>query len=153
LAKRGLALDSEFELAKFGWKKWDRTFALTQARHRQVKVRTLLRIGSILLVLFGCHATSDEAKRREFVSMFLASIYQDTDFYKKYLNQLHLDELGDSRSRMTAGFEIDRSDHSAFGPYEYYVKFSNGATGVVYVAEEGGEIRSAGFYVYPLDSP
>jgi hypothetical protein len=52
---------------------------------------------------------------------------------------------------MTSEFRIDRVDRSGFGPKEYYLKFSNGAVGVVYLSEQEGKIREAGIYVYPSE--
>lgn len=94
---------------------------------------------------------SSEAEREAFVLRFVASVYQGSDFFRQYLPPDYQGKVEESRPRMTPDFRIDRVDRSGFGPYEYYLKFSNGAEGVVYLSEEEGTIREAGIYVHPIE--
>ena len=98
--------------------------------------------------LIACTREAD-TQREEFVKEFVSSVYDDTGMYKRYLVPEHRSEIGELRKRMSKEFRIDRVDRSGFGPYEYYIAFENGTTGVVYVSERQEAVREVGFHVYP----
>ena len=101
-----------------------------------------------VLVTGACDRASD-VDREAFVLKFVQSVYEGSDFSRKYLPPDYERKVEELRPRMSSEFHIDRVDRSGFGPYEYYLKFSNGAVGVVYLSDEEGKIREAGIYVYP----
>jgi hypothetical protein len=107
-------------------------------------------VALLVAAVISCDRTS-EAEREAFVLRFVESVYEGSDFSRQYLPPDYQRKVEESRPRMTSDFRIDRVDRSGFGPYEYYLKFSNGAVGVVYLSEEEGTIREAGIYVYPRE--
>jgi hypothetical protein len=114
--------------------------------------RVLVVIAAFALVVAAaCDRTSD-AEREAFVLKFVQSVYEGSDLSRQHLPPDYQQKVEESRTRMTSEFRIDRVDHSGFGPYEYYLKFSNGAVGVVYLSEKEGKIREAGIYVYPTEA-
>jgi hypothetical protein len=52
---------------------------------------------------------------------------------------------------MSRQFEIVHSDRSGLcrSSHEYYLRFSNGAEGVLYLSEAGGDLRAALFLSRP----
>jgi hypothetical protein len=110
----------------------------------------LFRILLLLIVaITACDDRGHDA-RSEFVRNFVASIYKDTSFFRESFPHMPANaarEMNTYRTMMTEEFEIVRYD-KFLGSYEYYVKFSNGSYGLVYLSETDGAIIARGFHVY-----
>ena len=103
----------------------------------------------LLLVAFvGCYGSAGP-EFEAFALEYVESVYNETDLYKRYTSDADRRVVEGSRSNMTADFEVTGWDYAGSGNYEYGVKFSNGATGVVTVYEQEGEIKAASIIVGP----
>lgn len=109
-------------------------------------MRLGLLLGTILSML-ACSGPSDELE--SFVSAYVTSVRDDTEFYKTYAPDSSRSVIDISRSNMSADFEIVRWEDVGPGEYEFVLSFSNGATGVVAVVERKGEVELATLIVRP----
>lgn len=103
----------------------------------------------LILQIAACDERGHD-ERSAFVHKFITSVYQYTDFYKKSLPHMPADaalELNTYRTMMTEEFEFVRYD-KFFGSYEYYVRFTNGYSGVAYVSDKDGALVAQGFHIY-----
>ena len=86
-----------------------------------------------------------EPERRAFVQQFVDSVQNDTEFYRRNVEPGQEKLVEEARANMAARFEIVGWDRVGLGAtqFEYYVRFGNGASGVVYVTERSGQRRAA----------
>jgi predicted acylesterase/phospholipase RssA len=104
-------------------------------------------ISSLVGCVWACG--QPRAEIEEFVPLFLESVYEGTDFYRQYISLSDISVLKISRTNMTDEFEVVGWDRAAEGEFEFAVRFSNGASGIVTVSERSGTIVSAGLLVTP----
>ena len=101
-----------------------------------------------LVLIFAVLACSDSRPDlADFAAEYVRSVYDGSSLYKRYTPEEGREVVEISRSNMTADFVITGWDYAGAGNYEYGIKFSNGATGVVAVYEQEGEIKAAGIIV------
>lgn len=81
-----------------------------------------------------------EAAREAFVRQFVQSAFEDSALFKHYTSAHDRRLIDAARSRMTERFEIVHRDGYGGGSYEYGVRFANGASAVVAIYENEGEI-------------
>ena len=104
-------------------------------------MKRILVIAGLILDWFlgACDRPDVEA----FASKYVKSVHADTEHYKRYTPEANLEVAEASRRNMVESFEFAGWDYIAPGNYEYGIKFANGATGVVAVYEEDGEVAAA----------
>lgn len=99
---------------------------------------------ALTLLLVAC-ASCDvgRVEREEFVRAFVHSAFDGTEFHRQHWEAGHEYDVAAMRPRMSPEFEIIRWDRfgfvPGFGSYEYYLRFSNGARGVVYTRRVRGQ--------------
>lgn len=105
----------------------------------------------LLSLLVGCALACGQpsAEVEEFVPLYLESVYEGTDFHEQYTSSGDDSVLRISRTNMASEFEIVGWDRAAGGEFEFAIRFSNGASGIVTVSERSGAIVSAGLFVTP----
>lgn len=106
------------------------------------RVKIVAAVASTTLLL-ACESREAEERRRGFVTAFVQSVYDGTDFYREHLDANGKSYTQEARALMSKEFRIIGADTSLFTSYEYYLKFSNGADGVVYVRENRGKFLAA----------
>lgn len=110
----------------------------------------LILITIFVGALIGCGEQEGEATRVEFVEQYVQSIYENSDFYRKYTYGVDLDLIEEGRSQITPQFRIVRREYVGPGDYEYVVEFENGRTGLVTVFERGDTVKRASLVVNPV---
>ena len=93
-------------------------------------------------LLIACTSSPEERLRQEFVSKFVSSVVEDSDFFREFVSPHSASLIDEARKNMTGEFEIFHREEAGAGNYEYSVRLSNGATAIVFVHEEGGTVKS-----------
>lgn len=109
------------------------------------RVVAIVWIASSATLLLACESREAEEQRREFVIAFVQSVYDGTDFYRQHLDVNGERYTQEARALMSREFRIIRRETVgvSFTSYEYYLKFSNGANGVLYYSEQKDARRAA----------
>lgn len=110
-------------------------------------MRGMLLLAMLFFAVLGCSGSRPELE--EFASEYVKSVYDGTELYKRYTPEANREVVEISRSNMSKGFEVTGWDYAGPGNYQFAVKFSNGATGVVAVYEQAGEVTAASVIVRP----
>jgi hypothetical protein len=99
---------------------------------------------AIALALQGCKSPS-EARREQFVREFLASIRQDSQFFRRYVKEdSRLDLiLSNVRPRLSADFAVLNREAHGDGSFEYAVRCGTRATCLVFLFENDGKLIEA----------
>ena len=100
-----------------------------------------LVMASVLFAALGCGSRPEHLD--EFVTEYVRSVHDGTEFYERYTAEEDLEVVQISRPKTTADFEVTGWDYHGPGDYSYAVAFSNGATAVVTVYEREGEVEAA----------
>ncbi len=110
-----------------------------------------MRIWKLLLVaglvLSGCVT---DPQLDGFVREFVASVFENSEFHRTYIVDADDPMLNISRENMTADFEILGFDYFGPGQFEYRVRFSNGASGLVTISLQGDSVKNADLSVRAL---
>lgn len=100
-----------------------------------------------LALAIACTSPRETEARREFVRSFVMSVYEGSEFYRDHLLQAHALETEKARFQMSSSFEIVHEDVTSMAEwpasgFEYYLRFSNGASGVLWLQEKGSQRRA-----------
>jgi hypothetical protein len=105
-----------------------------------------------MVLFYGCAKIIHEMpenKRDLFVDKFLKSMEEDSDFYKKFMNEKEVPEVTKFRGHLLLGpFKIVKWD----GPFmddECYVMLSDSSSIYLYVRQRWGKAESVHVYWYP----
>lgn len=101
----------------------------------------------VFIVVSACASAKSEVER--FALDYVRSVYDRGDLYERFTPAENRAAVDASRDNMTRNFEAVGWDKGGPGIYEFSIKFSNGATGIVTIHEQKGEITAASLIVVP----
>src|SRR5262245_28323928 len=106
-------------------------------------VLLLIMMVAVALGAFGWHAlkTREDSEREKFVSEFISSVNDNTEFFKRYVSEKDLSALVQARSRITKAYRIEIIEE-VLGDYEYHIQFSNGVHAILYLDISNGKVRA-----------
>ncbi len=114
---------------------------------------------SLLVVAISMLSCSPEKpKHEEFLRLFVASVIDDTDFHRQYIEPGDKTDFSEYRVFMSNDYEIFHQDMFDLhwgvlygrGIYEYGICFASDTPGFVDIAELGGTPKSVSLHVRTL---
>ncbi len=107
--------------------------------------RVLFVLSTVLLL--ACGRPSEKTER--FVSQYVESVYEETEFYRRFSSPQEEAVLEVSRRNMTSDFDVLGWDRVTSTEYEFAIRFSNGARGIVSTTLRQNAVESASLIVTP----